>query len=313
MNVVVVGIFPEETKARISALFPPEWTLRIVAPEEAEDSLREADAVIPEHVPVDAAFLQRAPHLRLVQTGAGYDNVDIPLCTRRHVLVSCAPGINADAVAEHTLAMILCWHKNLIYLDSFMRGRGSERDLLYTGSELFGKTAGILGPGEIGRRTARLCGAFGMRVLTCGQTGRAASGAEAVGLDRLLAESDVLSIHVPLSGQTRHLIGGPELARMRSNALLVNTSRGGVLHQAALVEALQNRAIAGACLDVYEEEPLPPDSPLRDLPNVLLTPHTAGLPDGAKFHQRRYVFFVENLRALAEGRTPAHLLNGDAL
>lgn len=312
MRVVIVGVFPEDTKARISALFPPEWTLRIVEPACAEDALRDADAVIPEHVRVDDAFLRRAPRLRFIQTGAGFDNVDIPLCTRRHIWVSHAPGINADAVAEHTMALILCWHKNIARLDGFMRARGGERDLTYRGAELSGKTAGILGPGAIGQRVARLCAAFGMRVLTCGRSSGAVPGTERVSLDRLLAESDVLSVHVPLNDGTRRLIGVAELARMKPAALLVNTSRGGVIHQAALTEALQNGTIAGACLDVFEEEPLPPESPLRDLPNVLLTPHTAGLPDGAKFHQKRYAFFVENLQALAEGRRPAHLLNGDA-
>lgn len=312
MNVVIVGNFPEDTKAQIAPLFPAEWTLRIIEPEHADAFLQDADAVIPEHIKVDAAFLQKAPRLRFVQTGAGFDNVDISQCTKRHILVSSAPGVNADAVAEHVMALILCWYKNIVYLDGFMKARGEERDLIYSGSELSGKTAGILGPGAIGRRTARLCGAFGMRVLTCGRSSKAIPGAEPVDLGRLLEESDILSIHIPLNHETRRLIGGAELARMKRTALLVNTSRGAVVHQAALTAALQARTIAGACLDVFEDEPLPPDSPLRDLPNVLLTPHTAGLPDGVKFHRKRYAFFAENIQALADCRRPAHLLNGDA-
>lgn len=308
MNVVITGEFPESTAGRIVSIFPRTWRLSIVRPENAAPALADADALIPEHTRVDAGLLDKAPGLRLVQTGAGFDNVDIAECARRGILVCGASGVNADAVAEHVMALILCWYKNIAYLDRFMRERGTERTLAYSGAELSGKTIGILGPGTIGRRVARLSGAFGMRVLFCGRSARPLPEGEAVDLDRLLAESDILSIHVPLNRETEHMFGETEFEKMKKTALLVNTSRGAVIRTTALIEALRTRAIGGACLDVYEEEPLAENSPLRDLPNTILTPHTAGLPDGAKFHERRYAFFARNIQRLADGQTPEQLL-----
>lgn len=126
MKIVITGEFPEAAKALIRASFPDDWDLCILLPEEAEGELADADVLIPEHLAVDAALLEKAPRLKLVQTGAGYDNVDLEACTRRGVQVCNAAGINADAVAEHVMAFILCWYKNLLYLDGFMKaGRSS--------------------------------------------------------------------------------------------------------------------------------------------------------------------------------------------
>lgn len=134
-------------------------------------------------------------------------------------------------------------------------------------------------------------------------------GVEPRELDALLRESDVVSLHVPLNGQTRHLFGDEAFARMKPDALLVNTARGAVVDEAALIRALRDGAIGGACLDVFEAEPLPEDSPLRELPNVILTPHTAGFPDGPGFHRKRYAFFAENIRRFWAGEVPEGRMN----
>ena len=278
-------------------------------PEEAMDSVAPADVIIPEHIRVDETLLAAAPKLKLVQTGAGYDNVDIEACTARGVKVCNAAGVNAQAVAEHTLAMILCWYKNICYLDSFVKNRRPMSGLDYSGSELEGKTIGIIGLGNIGMKVAALCNAFGMKVLGCSRRDVNMPGITQTDLATLLMESDIVSLHCPLTDGTRHLINRETLAQMKSSALLVNTSRGAVVDEAALAEALENKVIAGACLDVNEQEPLPPDSPLLNLPNVILTPHTAGQPDSVKYHKKRFDFFTENIKAVMNGNPPRCALN----
>ncbi len=309
MRIVLIGNFPENSRALIARVFPAEWDVCITPPEAADQQLRDAEVVIPEHIPVDEAFLKKAPSLRLVQTGAGFDNVDISACTARGVWVCNAAGVNAAAVAEHVMALMLGWYKNIPYLDQFMKARKDERELAYTGGELRGKTIGIIGLGAIGRTVARYCSAFGMRVLGCHRRPVELPGVEAVDLETLYAQSDIVSLHVPLNESTRHMLSKTAFAAMKGHALLINTARGAVVDQAQLIEALKNHEIGGACLDVFEEEPLPQDSPLRDLPNVILTPHTAGLPDGVKFHQARYEFFRENIQKVMAGKMPDHALN----
>ena len=310
MNLVIIGRFPADTAARIRGFFPPDWKVALTGPD--GPCLRDAEALIPEHLPVSAAFLDRAPKLRIIQTGAGSDNVDLAECTRRGILVCSAAGVNAAAVAEHTMALILGWFKNIVYLDTFLKSRRDSRELCYSGGELLGKTAGIIGLGAIGQRVAALCQAFGMNVLGYSRHPKCIQGVENVRLEELLERSDVVSLHVPATPETRHLMDRQAFQRMKPSAVLVNTARGSVVHEADLIEALCRRQIAGACLDVYEEEPLPQDSLLRALPNVLLTPHTAGYPDGVKLHAGRYSFFAGNLQRAWRGELPENLLNQDA-
>ena len=257
MMVLIIGSYPEHTAKRIRAEFPEEWTVRILPPEEADAFLPEAEAVIPEHVRVDEAFLARAEKLRLVQTGAGYDNVDVEACTRRGIQVCNAGGINAAAVAEHTLALMLCWHRNIHRLDMGLGNGWREKE--YAGGELTGKTVGIIGLGRIGVRVAACCAAFGMRVLAYSRRTVTLEGVETADLHRLLRESDIVTIHIPLTPSTQKLIGAEELSQMKPSALLINTARGGVVDEDALTEALRQGRIGGACLDVYKREPLPPE------------------------------------------------------
>ena len=309
MNILIIGQFPESTKKNMVRLFPDSWRVQIASPEDSVRYLEDAEVVIPEHIKVDAQFLDRAPQLRLVQTGAGYDNVDIEECTKRGVRVCNASGVNAIAVAEHVMALLLGYYKNIPYLDSFMKSHRSEEDLDYVGGELDGKTIGIVGTGNIGRKVASYSHAFGMHVLGYHHRGIASPEMEMVGWEELFRRSDIVSIHVPLSAETQGRIGSAEFENMKRTALLINTSRGAVIDENALVEALKTGEIAGACLDVYTEEPLALDSPLRDMKNVILTPHTAGLPDGVKFHINRYRFFIRNIKKVMTGEQPEHALN----
>ena len=312
MNLVIIGRFPADTDTQIRAFFPADWEVSITESNLAGPYLQNADALIPEHIPIGSSFLDKAPKLRMIQTGAGYDNVDLAECTRRSILVCSAAGVNTAAVAEHTMALILGWFKNIVYLDSFLKAHRDSRELRYSGGELCGKTAGIIGLGAIGQRVSSLCRAFGMNVLGYTRHPKSVQGVEAVSLDELLARSDVVSIHVPATPETRHMIGRQAFQKMKPSAVLVNTARGSVVHEEALIEALSDHQIAGACLDVFEEEPLPQASRLRELPNVILTPHTAGYPDGVKLHEKRYSFFCSNIRQAWSGEMPANLLNRDA-
>ena len=232
----------------------------------------------------------------------------IEACAQKGIYVANAPGINAQAVAEHVFTFILSWYKNIVYFDSMMK-EGKYR-VNYVGSELSGKVIGIVGIGKIGKEIVRLAGAFKMDILGYHYRQIETGGEiKLVDMQSLLKSSDVITLHVRLTNQTRHMIGQNEFELMKKDAFLINTSRGAVLDEAALIEALKNNKIGGAGLDVFEKEPLPGNSPLRKLKNVILTPHTAGEPDGLYFHSKRFKFFAENIRRVSHGKTPKNVLN----
>lgn len=309
MNLLIIGDYPVATQARMRAAFPTEWQVTIAAPAACAPYLADAEVVIPEHVLVDDAFLAQAPRLRFVQVGAGYDNVDLAACSRRGVQVCNAAGLNADAVAEHVMALLLCHYKNICPLNQFMHTGGSAPLPDYHGGELSGRTLGLVGLGHIGRAVAVRAQAFGLRVLGWSYRLIEIPGVAPVSLSQLFAESDIVSLHVPLKANTRHLIDDAALAQMKPGALVINTARGGLIDEAALVRALQRGTLSGAGLDVFAEEPLPADSPLRQLDNVILTPHTAGYPDGPKFHAKRIAYFAANIQRWLAGDEPQGKLN----
>lgn len=309
MKIVITGQFPDTAKENIIRSFPTAWEISIVPPTLAERELPDADVLIPEHIQINAALLKKAPHLKLVQTGAGYDNVDVEACTECGVQVCNAAGVNATAVAEHVMAFLLCWYKNIIYLDNFIKTHQNESQMVYTGAELSEKTIGIVGLGHVGKKVAEYCQSFHMNVLGYSYKPIEIDGVEIKDLDELYQVCDIISLHVPLNETTRHMINADAFAKMKSDALLVNTSRGAIIDEAQLIQALQYGTIGGACLDVYEDEPLAQDNPLRDLNRVILTPHTAGLPDGLKYHKKRYAFFVQNIEKVLRNELPECRIN----
>jgi D-3-phosphoglycerate dehydrogenase len=253
------------------------------ADQEAELVRRVGDAEIVVNIRAHARFtdgvLAACPRLRLISIwGTGTDNVDLAACRARGVAVTNTPGVNAHAVAEHTLALMLAVTRRIPTMDRDVRAGQWPRGLLV---QLEGKTLGLVGLGAIGSRVARLAGAFGLRLVasTYGpDNGRAAAvGARHVPLGELLKESDIVSLHLRLSSDTRGFLGRDHLALMKPTAFLVNTARGALIDKAALVEALREGRLAGAALDVFHEEPVPPDDPILSLPNVVLTPHNAGM------------------------------------
>jgi phosphoglycerate dehydrogenase-like enzyme/quinol monooxygenase YgiN len=247
------------------------------------EALPGVTATIASIEPYDARTLAAATDLRIVaRLGVGHDQVDVPACTAAGVAVAMAFGTNHEAVADHTLALMAALASRVTANDR--RVREGAWGSLYHGT-LHGTTVGLVGFGRIGRAVAKRCQGFAMRVLVHDPEVDAASiahlGCEPAGFETLLETADIVSLHAPLMPATRHLIDAGALARMRPTAFLVNTARGPLIDEAALAAALERGTIAGAALDVFEVEPLPPASPLRRLDNVVLTPHVAGLSDAA--------------------------------
>ncbi|WP_164000123.1 2-hydroxyacid dehydrogenase [Pyxidicoccus caerfyrddinensis] len=263
---------------------------------------------------VDARLLAAAPGLRAVSNVAvGYDNIDVPACTARRIPVGHTPGVLTDTTADFAFALLMGLARRVAEADAFVRA-GKWRTwspTLLLGTDIHGATLGIVGLGAIGAAVARRARGFGMRVLYVGRHPRpeleAELGARRVDKATLLAESDVVSLHIPLSPETRHWLGRAELAAMKPGALLVNTARGGVVDQEALIEALRAGRLGGAALDVMDPEPLPTDSPLMTLPNVLLAPHIASASHATR--GRMASMAVDNLLAALEGRRPPHCVN----
>ncbi len=233
---------------------------------------------------VDVELLDRAPRLRVVgRLGVGLDNIDVEACRARGIEVIPATGANALAVAEYVICTVMMLLRGA-YLASAEVAAGSwPRSALSEGRETAGKTLGIIGFGGIGRLVARLAQGLQMRVvgtdplLPPDATAWAGAQVTRLEIDALLAESDAVTLHVPLTAETRHLIDARRIARMRPRAVLVNTARGGVVDEAALADALREGRLAGAALDVFEQEPLKGGSALAGVPNLVLTPHVAGV------------------------------------
>lgn len=228
--------------------------------------------------PFTPRVLEAARGLKIIaKNGAGVDSVDLDEAARRGITVAVAAGANADAVAEHSVALMLALVRDLPKLDRKLRAGGWE-GTGWLGRDFRGSVVGIVGYGSIGRSTARLASALGAQVIVFDRARSEADTFELVAdLDALLARVDILSLHCPLVEQTRGLIGRRELGLLRPGALLVNTARGPIVDEAALVAALRSGHLGGAGLDTFEVEPIAPDNPLLKLDNVIVTPHVAGV------------------------------------
>ena len=264
--------------------------------------------IMRERTPFPASLLARLPRLKLlVTTGMRNASIDLAAAKERGVTV-CGTDSTSTPPAEMTWALILGLTRHLVPEATALRNRGPWQHSI--GTDLRGATLGLLGLGKIGAQVARVGAAFGMEVLAWSQN-LTAERAEAAGArlatckEALLAESDVVSIHLVLSDRTRNLVGAEELAVMKPGAYLINTSRAGILDQTALLDSLQRQGIAGAGLDVFAEEPLPEDSPFRDLPNVLATPHLGYVTDAN--YRTYFPQVVDDIAAFLSG-TPIRTL-----
>ncbi len=281
---------------------------------DAEQAWARADGLVIRTSPLPAARLARCARLKVIgKHGVGVDNIDIAAATASGIVVFNTPNANTLAVAECAVALMLAVVKRLRAGHELVAGgRFAERGPLRVG-DLSGKTLGLVGGGRIAAEVARICRhGFGMQILVydpyAGAAQAAAMGAEKVhGLDAMLARADIVSIHTPLTAETRGLLGRGRLAHMKPGAVLVNTARGGIVDEAALAEALAAGRLAGAGLDVFENEPPEAGNPLLALPNVVLSPHMAGITEDSA--RRMAVGAAEGVVEALAGRKPAAILN----
>jgi D-3-phosphoglycerate dehydrogenase / 2-oxoglutarate reductase len=260
----------------------------------------------------NAALLARCPNmLAMSSAGAGYDVIDVDACNAAGVIVVNQSGTNSEPVAEHAIALMLALTKRVGYgHQAMLKGTADDR-LTLSGNNIVGKTVGIVGLGQIGRLTAKYARAFDMRVLACDpyltEQTIAERGAQKVDFATLLAESDFITVHCPRNSETVGMFGAEAFARMKPNAYFINTARGKIHEEAALLDALTARRIAGAGIDVFDVEPPPPDHPLLHLDSVMATPHIAGVTIETLYDMSKAA--AEQWIGLLRGRVPPRLVN----
>ncbi len=295
-----IEVWPEETPA------PREVFL---------EKVRDAEGILSLLTDrIDAEVIAAAPRLRVISNMAvGYDNVDVAAATARGIFVGNTPGVLTDTTADLAFALMLAVARRIVEAVDYVR-RGLWKTWLpnlFLGLDVHHATLGIVGMGRIGYQVARRGRGFDMRVIYYSRSRKpeveTELGAEFAPLDDLLREADFVSLHVPLTPQTYHLIGERELDLMKPTAVLVNTARGPVVDQAALYRALLRGRPAGAGLDVTDPEPIPPDDPLLSLPNVVVVPHIGSASHATRL--RMAMLAVENLKAGLRGEIPPHCVN----
>jgi phosphoglycerate dehydrogenase-like enzyme len=307
MNVLFHYAAGPDLAARLAAL--SSEALHIVPCAEPDPAvLAETDVLWHVLSPASAALIAAAPRLRLIQKiGVGVNTIDLDAARARGIPVCNLPGTNARAVAEMTLALMLAALRRLPQFHAAMQeGRGFSLDpALQDGiGEFGGKTVGLVGYGAVPRVLAPVLIALGCRIIYTARSPRGDAAGAFRPLRALLAEAEVVSLHVPLTAETERMIDADAFAAMRPGAVLVNTARGGLVDQAALVEALRSGRLAAAGLDVFADEPPSADDPLLRLPNVVLTPHIGWLTTGT--FDRSFALAVENCRRLSAGEEPLH-------
>lgn len=239
---------------------------------------RDADAIMTDYFVIDATVIASLRRCRVIcRYGIGLDKVDVPAASRAGIVVTRVPEYCIGELADHTIALLLALTRRIVRYDASVRA-GSWNWFSSGVRRLAGSTLGIVGIGRVGSAVAVRAKSLGLRLVAYdpGQTAEqiCERGAESVPFEQLLAESDIICLHAPLTASTRGLIGKAQIAAMKTGAILINTARGGLVDQAALVEALRSRRLAGAGLDVFSPEPPPPDDPILSLDNVVLTPHS---------------------------------------
>lgn len=278
-------------------------------------ALKTADAVLcGNELQVNEQFFKLAPKVKIVaKMGVGINNIDVPLATKNGVLICDTPGVNQQSVADHTFALILSVARFIVHSDQTLRDKRWEHTKILC-HEVWNKTLGLIGLGAIGQNVALRAKGFQMKVIGFDPywpTEFAKQhGIEQASIEEVLKQSDVVSLHIPLTPETLGIIDKKALSLMKSNAILINTSRGGIINESDLFDALKNKVIAGAGLDVFEEEP-PVDSPLLDLHNIVITPHTAAFTYDAIREMNNAV--VRQLIEYNEGKRPCHGLNPEVL
>jgi len=315
-KVYITRPLPAKAVARLAARYdvkmrPEDAPLD---PAQLAESCREIEGLMATGVRVSEDVVAQAPRLRAIaNVGVGYDNIDVAACTRRGIPVTNTPDVLTETTADLAFALLMAAPRRLVECDRYVREgqwQSSKWELLW-GSDIHGKTLGVYGLGRIGKAVVRRARGFSMRVIYYDVVRPAPAleeelGAQFVDRETLLREADFLTLHVPLTPETHHLVGARELAMLKPTAFLINAARGKCVDEAALVEALQSKRLAGAGLDVFEHEPhVHPE--LLSLPNVVLAPHVGSAT--AQTRLAMAMLAVENLVAGLEGRRPPNLVN----
>lgn len=268
---------------------------------------------------IDMEVINAGENLKVIsQVAVGYDNIDVEAATKRGIYVTNTPGVLTETTADLTWALLMAVARRLVEADKYVR-RGDWRIpwglMMMLGSDIYGKTIGVVGLGRIGLAVARRAKGFGMRILYHGRTRKPDLEKELdlqyIDLETLLKESDFVTLHVPLTPETHHMIGEKELKLMSDTSYLINTSRGPIIDEAALYQALKEGWIKGAALDVHEKEPTDPDNPLLKLSNVVVTPHIGSA--SVETRTKMAVMAAKNLVSVLDGKIPPNLVNKDVL
>jgi D-3-phosphoglycerate dehydrogenase len=314
--VIPGGNFPEEEFLKEAGA----ETVRAGSPgrpeEEVIASYRDADAIIISGEKITRKVVDSMEKCKIIsRMGIGYDSIDVTAATAKGIPVAVVPDASTVEVSDHVMAMILALAKKLIPLNQAVRkglwGKPEMFQIAIPGFRIAGKTLGLIGLGRIGKAVARKAQAFGMKVIAYDpfvfHDDVKELGIELVGMDRLLPESDYISVHSPLTGETKHLINAEAFKRMKKTAYLINAARGGVVDEQALYIALKEKTIAGAGIDVTDPEPPKPDNPLFQLDNIIITPHFAWYSEesAAELRQRA----TESVIAIIKGEWPRTIVN----
>ncbi|MDK2883379.1 MAG: glyoxylate reductase [Bacillota bacterium] len=312
-KIIHVDRISADLKQLFLELLPEGYQLVTRDDERWEEALPAADYLIVNTAPVDEKLIERAKSLKLIhKLGAGYDNIDVAAATKRGIPVARTPGANMTSVAELVFALALTLYRKLhIILEETRAGEWNMwryRPFCY---ELAGKRLGLVGFGSIGQAVAKRALAFDMEVVYYKRhplPAEATPGVQAVSLTELLETSDIVSLHIPLTAQTRGLIGEAELRSMKPSAILINTARGSIVDERALLTALEEGWIAGAALDVVENPPLLKDNPLLKLPNFICTPHIGAATRDADTRVLKMAY--ANIERVERGEAPLNVVNG---
>jgi len=319
LKVVLAGKFPTHTLEILSSLLPEEqFSVALVDTEEAYMSMTDADIIVLRVFRAPKEVMERNPKLKMIlRWGAGYDTVDIAAAGARGILVTNTPGANAAAVSELAVLLMLAVYRNLLgHIHNLEKGVWSKTLFEDTSFCLKGKVVGLVGCGNIGRQVAAKVRAFGASVQYFDICRLPSEIEERLGLafvpkEELLRSSDIVSLHLPLTEETFHCNGASEIARMKTGAVLINTARGPLVDNDALLAAVKAGKLGGAGLDVTEREPLTEDDPLLKTPKIIVTPHVGGAT--ADLVEIIASMVAEDIRDFAAGRSVRHIVNAEYL
>lgn len=319
MKVVLAGTYPKHTFEKLRTMLPDnQFDLVAIDTQQAYESMTDAEILILRIFKAPRKIIERNQKLKMIlRWGAGFDSVDIEAAGQHGVLVTNTPGANANAVSELAVMLMLAVGRKLLcHTESLESGIWSKNTFLNSSFCLHNKLVGIIGGGNIGRQVAKKVQAFGASVqyydpIRLPEETERNYGLTHVSLDTLIQTSDIISLHVPLTDETKHMIGANEIQQMKTGAIIVNTARGGLIDDYALAEAVRTGKLAGAGLDGVEREPLPVDDDLLKDPNIIVTPHVGG--GTADIGDEIIPMLAQNIRDYAAGKEPAYIVNREYL